>query len=619
MRIFYWCVGLITSLCLSHASAQTLGMVSAVTAPEAITATGAIAPQATDVAVVPAPRLFPTALHLPQPGDTPEPLQIAVREHVPLNHGIQTISAEPTLFTQLFDPLAAYKMNEDDAMWLHFRVRTQDKPSPTGWILSLSKSYIDRIEFYYKDAQGRWQMQVAGDHLPHAQWPLRNLQPQFALPVMAQGEHDFYVKVKSAISLHFSVRLQRTDEVYLDAQNTMLWAGLLLGAALLMIAYSCVKALTLGQAVYGWYALFVVLSSLATVSHLGFSNRFFWPNATWWPEYSTYALIMAAITAQLQFSRTLLLTAVTPVWCQRMVTAVIAVSLLVTGLFFFTDRSVHRQICYAFVSIICLASIAIMVYRALRHSGYTAWLYILAYLPLLITALLASIDSFGLIPVNAIPFDATVYAQIFELVVLSIALQLHAKSLQTQVIRESVMAGIDPLTGFVTSRLFDETAEQLWDEGRQYRQDMVVAYVEAKSDTKQPVQQTVRLLRTVVRDNDIVAHVDDTLFAILQPGKSVGDELSSRLSRLVVLGQMANEGHSGTSPVNFRIVASSLASFTGSWQDLDHALVQKLKLSTGWERRRIRFVVKTNTEKFEALWMRAVEASAEPPAKAKKA
>jgi GGDEF domain-containing protein len=133
------------------------------------------------------------------------------------------------------------------------------------------------------------------------------------------------------------------------------------------------------------------------------------------------------------------------------------------------------------------------------------------------------------------------------------------------------------------------------------------------------VQHTVRMLRTVVRDTDIVAHVDNHLFAILQPGKSVGDELSSRLSRLVVLGQMTDKNHSDSSPVDFRIVASSLKSFVGEWHELDSALRQKLRLSTGWGRRRIRFVVKSNSEKFETLWMRAVAVSAESPTAAKKA
>jgi GGDEF domain-containing protein len=587
MRILYWCVWLVASLWLSPAGAQT-------------------------------PSLAP-AIALSQLGSAPAQPTMALRAHVPTATPINSIAAEPQQFTQTFSPLKAYAFDGNHALWLHFRVLADDKPWPTGWILSLPKPYIDRVEFYQKDASGTWKMQAAGDHVVHDQWPVRALYPQFALPVMGPGEHDFYLKIANAHDLHFAVALQRSDALALQTYNTFLLGGILFGVAALMLAFGFVRALFFGEKLYGWYALYVGFACVATASHMGLANYALWPHTSSWPEFSIYALVMASLVAQLQFCRAMFLEEPTSRWWQYGISGAIALSIAMIGVYFITERVVDRQILYALETSLCVVLMAILVLHAIRNRNWSAWLYLIAYVPLLIAVVIASIDSFGFLPINGVSDYAPVYAVIFEVPILLIALHLHTKTQHTQEVRESVLASLDPLTGFVTSQLFEDTAEQMWDEGRQLKRDMVVAYVEAKSDTKHPVLHTVRMLRTVVRDTDIVAHVDNHLFAILQPEKSVGDELSSRLSRLVVLGQMTDKNHADSSAVHFRIVASSLKSFVGEWHELDSALRKKLRLQEGWGRRRIRFVVKSNSEKFETLWMRAVAASAETPVTAKKA
>jgi two-component system, sensor histidine kinase LadS len=564
------------------------------------------------------PGLAP-AIVLAQLGSAAAQPVMAMRAQVPLAASIESISAQPQLFTQTFDPLKAYSFDDAHATWLHFRVLADDKPSPTGWMLSLSKPYINRAEFYQKDATGAWRMQAAGDYIAHNQWPVRALQPQFALPVMAPGEHEFYLKINHASALHFSVNLQRTDVATQNTHYSFLLGGILFGVSALMLAFGCARAFIFKERLYGWYALFVVLSGLATASHMGLSNYALWPGATTWPIYSTYSLIMAALIAQLQFCRSMFLPSRPSFWWQHGVSVAIVVCAAMLGMFFITNDAVLRQVLYALVACLSVSLVVGLVLRAWHKTNWSAWLYMLAYLPLLVLTANSSIDSFGFMSIYGTSVNSPVYALIFEVPVLLIALHLHTKTQHTQEVRESVLASLDPLTGFVTSQLFEDTAEQMWDEGRQRKRDMVVAYVEASSNAKHSVMHTVRMLRTVVRDTDIVAHVDNRLFAILQPEKSVGDELSSRLSRLVVLGQMTDKNHSDSAPVHFRIVASSLKSFVGEWHELDHALRQKLRLSAGWDRRRIRFVVKNDSEKFETLWMRAVAASAEAPATAKKA
>jgi two-component system, sensor histidine kinase LadS len=544
---------------------------------------------------------------------------ITVRENVPRSRSIDSVVSDGTPFTQTFDPSKAYDLDEQSATWLHFRVLASDKSSSIGWTLGLSKPYIDRVEFYQKDVRGAWQMQAAGDHIAHTQWPQQSLNPQFPLAVMAAGVHDFYLKVQGDIPVHFAVQLQRTDTLNAHSQNRFLLGGVLLGVCALMLAYSLVLALSVRQKVYGWYALFVGLSCLATSSHMGLAKYALWPDATTWPEYATYCLVMLGIVAQLQFSRTILLSRAEPSRWHSVLSLTMMMNFVALVLFLLSDNPVHRMMLYALVASAC-ATLAIgLVLRALRQGNQAAWLWLVAYAPLMICVSVASLDNFGF-AVNGMPYDAPLYALLFEASVLLVALHLHAKSQQATSVRRSLLDSIDPHTGFVPSRSFAAMAQALWDTTRLNNSELAVAYVEATSYAAAHSQShIVRMLRTVARDGDTVAHVDKNLYAVLMPGRIVGTDLMNRLSRLVALGLMAVKDLSAGSAVQFRIVASTSAAFAGPWPALDASLRAKLDDPNGWSRKSIRYVrlrspddatPDTDLAGLSQLWQAATEESA---------
>jgi two-component system, sensor histidine kinase LadS len=602
MRLFYLCFCLVASLWLAQASANTTVAVSAV-APTALT---------------PAQSAQPPAIALSQLGSQIGAPALTIRENLPRALSIERIASEQALFTQTFDPSIAYALGKQSATWLHFRVLADDQPSPTGWTLELPKPYMDRVEFYQKDARDAWQMQAAGDHIAHAQWPLQGLNPQFALPVMAAGVHDFYLKIQGEVPLHFSVHLQRTDAANARTQNRFLLGGLLLGVSALMLAFSGMLAFNAKHKEYLWYALFVGLSCLATATNMGLGNYALWPHAAVWPEYSSYCLVMVAIVAQLQFCRSMFLPRQEKSCWHVVLSTAMATNIATIGLYLYCDNAVYRQILYAFVNSLCIFLAMVLVVRALLQGHRAAWLWLLAYIPLIICVSLASADSFGF-ATNGIPYDAPVYAMLFEAVVLLAALHLHAKSQQAHHVRSSVLDSIDPHTGFVASRVYTATAQAMWDKARQNQRDVTVAYIEATSDAALSEQPIVRLLRTVTRDDDTVAHVDKNLYAILMPGQLVGTDLTNRLSRLVALGRMAVKDLAAGSSVQFRIVASSNAAFAGTWPQLDASLRNKLDDPKGWSRKSIRYVrlrsaddsqPESELASLSQLWQAAIEESA---------
>jgi two-component system, sensor histidine kinase LadS len=548
------------------------------------------------------------------------PIAITSLGNWPATLTVDQAAALPASQHTPFDQDAAHLAHWNQPLWLHFRLLADQPTAAPGWTLELSRPYVDRAEFYARTPQGNWQMQVAGDWIPHGQWPVRSLNPQFPIPLLQAGVNDFYVRISNETPLHMAVTVQRAEDVQTQNQHTFLLAGLLLGLMALMFALSSLMALAYRDTAYAWYALYVGLGFFASATYVGISHYAFWPSATLWAHTERWGtdaviiLVMAALAAQTQFCRALFLSSVASKWVQHGITVILGLNVVAIALYFWPIDLATRQALFIAVNMAHALLVGGIVVYAMRQDSFIVRLWCLGYGPLLLVLTLTVLDTFGWCAVAWLPYNATLYALIFEMPVLLVALHLHAKAQHTQEVRDSTLAGTDPLTGFVASDFFHAKAAQMWRKAKRDHSDVAVAYVEATSDASRPVLHTVRLLRTVVRAVDTVAHVENNRFAILMPGMSVGENLSGRLSRLVALGRMTDKDHPDSSPVRFRIVASSLGTYTGTWPALHAELLEKFRQPRGWGQRHIRFVKEQNSEKFEEFWQRAVAASTPKPA-----
>jgi two-component system, sensor histidine kinase LadS len=527
------------------------------------------------------------------------------------------VTVEQIAATQHVQPIAytpdkLHANSHEKPLWLRIRAVTDQTDMTAGWLLAFSKPSIDRIDVYTPAPEGGWRVQTAGDRIAHTQWPRNSLAAQFSLPALTLNTpQEFYVRVTNSVPLRFDMRLQRTEVLAVHNQHDFLFVGLILGLIAVMFTVSSVMASTYRSISYAWYSVWVGLGFFVSASYIGFANYAFWPNATRWSDIATASLMLVGLVVQVQFCRVMFLTQLPAKWVHRCITAAQMLGLLAAA-YILRAGAITPTASLMVVAANVLYSLLMLtiVLYAIRKSNQVAWLWLAAYIPLLGLMIMAMIDNLGWIALPWLPYNAPVYAQIFEMPLLLLALHLHAKSQHQQDVQDSVLASINPLTGFVVAQLFQATAEKLWERARRDKHDLVVTYVEATSDAQRPLQRTVRLLRTVVRDTDMVAHADSNLFAILMPQKSVDDALSNKLSRLVALGHMTEKDHSEIHPVHFRIVASSLNGYDDTWQAMDAALRRKLKEPIGWGPRRIRFVTKHSAENFEALWLRAVAADA---------
>jgi two-component system, sensor histidine kinase LadS len=525
-----------------------------------------------------------------------------------------------------FNPDATHEVSWEQPLWLHFRVRADSPTTATAWTLALDKPFIDRVEFYARNAQGGWQMQAAGDWIAHTQWPQRSLNPQFYLPALSVGEHDFYVRVLNLIPLHFSVQLLPSEVAQQNMQRTFSIAALMLGFMALMWLLSSVLALAYRHAAYAWYALYVAINVVLFASYFGIGSYALWRTATWWPEESITLCVMAAMLVQLLFCRAMFLSRRSSPSLHKTIPAVVLTGCLAIVAYAVFNIIIVQTILFLLVTLTSIALMVASALPALRQRNVVAWLWLLAYVPFLVVVALSVVDGFGWCALPWLPYHSPLYALLFEMPLLLIALHLHAKTLHTDQVRNTTLANIDPATGYVAPHMFTATLETLWQQAQDQWQDMVVAYVLVHQDAADPAadypdvtQRTVRALRTIAREQDTIAHIKPQLFALFMPSMALNDALAQRLARLIAVGRIADVNDPPAPTLRFRVVASSKAGFTGTWQQLDASLRKKLHAPSGWSRKSIRYLrmpgaVESQPESdlatLSQLWDLATEESA---------
>jgi two-component system, sensor histidine kinase LadS len=523
----------------------------------------------------------------------------------------QVAGSSPDSFSP-FNSTTAYHATDKQPIWLRLRVHVPVSDATRQWTVNFSKPFTDKVVLHLPQTDGRWTQQSAGDWIAHQRWAKKSLAPQFDLPLLAAGTHDFYVAVYSFIPVRLNVQLLPTAVANQVLQSDLLWMVFILGAMVFMVLASLTLFVAYRRSTYAWYGAYAASVMMVIASFTGLGSYLMWSESTHWPEISIGVSAILAAALQLQFCRAMFLNHTSPKWLRTTVNAVLVANVIALITYIVISDTVLRTILFTVQpAIFSLLTVTIATRALMEQRSKIAALWLVAYAPLIAIYSLSVIEHLGYASLPWLPYNAPVYAFAFEMPLLLIALHLHAKTQHTKTVRDSTLDGIDPMTGFVTSRLLPDTIASMWDEAQSLKHDIAVAYVEVKHSPHyvdmhgtppraRTQERAVRMLRTVAREHDTIAHVDKDIYALIMPRMSLGTNLSDRLSRLIALGIMTDKDGQQESPLRFHIAASTARSFAGNSKDLSTALTGKLEQNDTWGQRPIRFVRKIS-QRYSAL------------------
>ena len=495
---------------------------------------------------------------------------------------------------------AIYQLSGNTALWLKLLVKT-DPFIDKRWTLVFTKTFLDRVELHYQDAEGLWQKQQAGDAIAHARWSQRTLAPQLKVPTLPAGEHVLLIKVVQEFPQQIPVTLMLDNEAAQLNQDDTLIAAAVLGLLGLVLVLSLQLAYTYKDEVYAWYAIYALFSLLSVAAYLGVASYLLWPQADRWPEFSILFLILLSLAAQLWFCQAMFLRDIGSVKLKRMAQAIVIFSVLLVASHILVTSANYRITTFILGLVVCIATIALIVGRAAMSSMRAAYYWLAAYMPLLVSVVVFLLDNLSFISPVGLPYSLPAFTLSFEAVVLLFALHLHARDRQAVLERERTLAAIDPLTGFLNARAFDQRLKALWAKTVQSNKDLALIMVNVhhnsdKSDPQSALRlerkllRSVRLLHTITRDVDLIARVGGNVLAVAMPGVPLGDELNNRLARLIALGLMMDPYDTEPMELRFRIAAGARGNWGNELKSLDSHLRSAISQTSGWTRKPIQYI-----------------------------
>lgn len=547
---------------------------------------------------------------------------------------INAVQAIPGSSWQVFDPRATYPTKDGAALWVKLTLSVNSPPQ--GWTIKLPKPYLDRVELYLPSAQvdtgagssaddsGTWTMQAAGDRVAHRDWPVRGLHPQFALPALAVGEHVIFLKIASSVGFSTPLQLHSLEEGLNDSLDHLIRSIATTALVLCIALISIGLALVYRDRAYAWYCAYALSAALTSAAYSGLANYLLWPNAIFWPDRSIHVCLLATIWLQIMFCYM----AFEPQKLQPRFKALVWIGSLITVAGMAALWSENNILIFSaglMVPMVLNWIIVVRIVRTrLRLGDLSAKLWMLAYIPLTVLIVASTLEGFGLQPKAFIDYYWPIYALAFEVPVLLLALMLRARTRDAHAVTQHTLQQLDPLTGFVIPRAYEDKARPLWEHAGSLDVNLAVVYVQVTQPdlpylggaSQAPgSERIVRVLRTVFRQEDTYAQLTDNIYAVLMPGKALGEPLQTRLTRLIAQMHMLSRELKTDYPLRTRIAACTTQSLPMPWSDVHRILLEKFDDEKNWEKSTIRMVSKRHNQRgddddLSNFWARAVQAEA---------
>ncbi len=550
----------------------------------------------------------------------------------------QTVLALPSTVWKPFSPTNTYPLGDGAALWVQMQLSVNtpnakadasaDAAPATGWRIELPKPFIDTLELHpinTNNTDGKLRVQTAGDTIANQAWPAPGLYPQVILPSMPAGQHTVLLRITNNVPANFKLALISADQAQAQKLDLLIKIGFAIAVLLCMVLVSGCLAVIYRESAYALYSVYALMTALFGLAYSGAGAYLLWPTATQWSAASIHTSALLSVVAQLLFCFVSFdAVKIHPVWRPIIWTttllslaAAVAIPLVELNINIFL-------VAFLLPLVLNIVLMSCIVLSRLRQGDLTAKLWTLAYIPLLTLILLTALDHLGFVSQSVVGYHWLVYAIALEVPILLVALMLRAKSRHAKTVQTQLHQQLDPLTGCIVPRAYNDAAMPMWDKAAQLNQDLAVVYVQVMQPNLPylgtashaiGIERIVRVLRTVFRQEDTFAQVRDDVYAVLMPGKALGESLQNRLIRLVAQLHMLSHQLKTEYPLRTRVSACTNRSMPMPWPDVHRILLDKFNEDSSWDKRSIRIVSKPRSQRFNDedlsdFWALAAQAEA---------
>jgi GGDEF domain-containing protein len=451
------------------------------------------------------------------------------------------------------------------ALWMQFDLPALDDSH--RWYVVLSGApFINRASLFTRAADGSWQEQRAGDHVPVAQWAHPNDSPLFAVPARPAGPVWLRVENQPAPASLY-VRLLLDDSLQLKRQWSHLLVGGYLGFGLLVFVVGLMHARLYRDRVFHVYCLYVACMLLFQLAFTGMGGLFLWPH---WARFNdaapaTFMLLMTA--SGIWFIREATALSRHSPRLDRMVAGFSLFGPLFAVVYILVNSRINYVLLNFYGLLSVVLSISLCAWTWLRGEKYSGWL-IVGFLPIHLAYPFPALRAAGILPDSWATQYAVLIGSAIEIPLLLYVLNWRAKDFSENRARLKALDSTDPLTGLTITPVLRLRLRDALRRSRRLGHRCSVLLVDLSNHAEivaragreaadRALVIAASRLTSVVRDVDTVCRIADTRFAILSEGPQSYDARRLLGQHIVARGLERVDQLPPDLSLRFRVVSAS--------------------------------------------------------------
>ncbi|MDM4764953.1 diguanylate cyclase [Pelomonas sp. SE-A7] len=461
--------------------------------------------------------------------------------------------------------------------------------NPRSQTLSLrlvaGMTWVDHVDVYLRRPDGSLLSWHTGDELPGAEHAVPGLGQVFEL-ALPPGRSQLFVRAETPDPMLVPLQLlSERDQMRMERIQNYGY-GLLYGFLFALMAYNAVLYVGLRARSHLYYSLYLLSFICVNLSYTGHGHAWIWPEQPGFQRYVILSLMVVFGVCGLLFANRFLDTRAEAPRVWRAMRGLQWVGLL--GMVLLAAVDAHEPavwFSFGFLACVTVIVVALGLWSCRRRQSAAG--YFLAAALCGMGGTLATILSvWGGLPMNELSFHAIDLGLMVEATLFALA--LAARMRYQERARESAerLARIDPLTGLLNRRAFDEQAQGPFSTAERSSRPLCVLMLDVDHfkaindghghDAGDAVLVAVgELLRQSCRAGDLLTRWGGEEFLLLLPetGVEQGLLLAERIRSSVAARPIRHQAHELAVSLSLGVAglkpAQSLASLI---QDADGAL-----------------------------------------------
>lgn len=452
--------------------------------------------------------------------------------------GANNLAFSPTRAGQTF-------LLDNAALWLRFEAVVRDPQR--HWKLEVPVPGLDKATLYYRNLQGFWVVQEAGDSLAMSAWPQPGRYPVFSLSPDAGQSHAYYLRIVHGRE-PFSVLPNIAGEALMSTehQSQHLLLGAYFGLAILVIFLALVNAAVYRDWGFASYAVYAAALAGTLGAFTGIAGLYWWPALPALNNFAVFLLPPVTTAAALWFVRTV----TSPKRFSRALDWFILGLMGLLPVIGALDAAFPTAESFALINILISASMLVVVTAvgvSLYEGDRTALWIALGFLPIVLATLFPLLRNFGIASSGFLSDYALMLGAALEAPILFYGLLLRVTQRRGSTSRAKTLRLIDPLTGLGTGKYFLDKLRQAFATAQRYQHPCAVLLVNLSNlaslqqehgrevGDRAMVMAAARL-RVATQSTDSVARIGDSYFAVLTEGPMTSASVNQMATKILASG-----------------------------------------------------------------------------------